>query len=100
MNQHITTELVETIASREVNRLHATGNHPHMHSWDETPPIEKHRIREAVLANLNAIIPVLLDAGWMPPVCETCNHQHRAGVCGSGLGGDSICWCQTEDGAA
>jgi len=67
MNQHITSELVEVIASHEVNRQHATGNHPYMHSWDETPPTEKHRIREAVHANLNAIIPILITEGWATP---------------------------------
>lgn len=32
------------------------------------------------------------------PACKSCQHQHGTDVCGYDIGGDSICWCTTEDG--
>lgn len=107
---HITTELVEKIAAARVN-AHAAhygampesdrANVPDfaLKTWDEQDKLTKHGVRETVLGQLNGILPHLLAAGWTPPVCDYCQHPHGTGVCGSDLGGDSICWCQTEDGA-
>lgn len=76
---HITTELVETIAAARVN-AHAAhfGAMPEsdralvpefaLKTWDEQEPIEQHHLREAVLRQLNEILPHLIDAGWTPPV--------------------------------
>lgn len=111
MSHHITEQLVEAIARARVD-AHAAhfGSLPAadragipdfaLKSWEEQDQIAQHGVREAVLGQLNGIIPHLLAAGWAPPACDSCQHQHGTGVCGSDLGGDSICWCQTEDGAA
>lgn len=108
---HITTELVEKIAAARVN-AHAAhyGAMPEsdraivpdfaLKTWDEQDQMTKHNVRETVLNQLNEITPHLIEAGWLPPACESCQHPHGTDVCGSDLGGDSICWCQTEGDAA
>lgn len=101
---HITTELVEKIAEARINghAAHFAGlpasdraNIPDfaLKKWEEQDKITKHEVRETVLKQLKDFIPHLIAAGWTPPACESCQHQHGAGVCGSDLGGDSICWC-------
>lgn len=109
MNNHITTELVEAVAraahEKQVqSTLKLDGAHGIpanlLVSWDELSGRDQYERRQYAFKAFELIIPAMLAAGWKPPVCESCEHQHGADVCGSDLGGDSICWCQTEDGAA
>lgn len=88
MNSNITRELVEAIAkaridhSSEVLRGQRDAGLPldldpeFFLSWDDQSARSKHSVCEAVLGQLNELLPHLVAAGWRAPV-ETAPRDTR-----------------------
>lgn len=73
---HITEQLVETIAQRvHAHQLNALANASNkddipdhaFRTWDELSPVDKFNRRQYVLNDLNFIVPALIETGWLPP---------------------------------
>lgn len=88
-------EQIAVVAYEDVRKRHQGNGLP---SWAGSDALTRYKMKEETLRILKLTIPVLLEEGWAPPACEFCQHQHSADVCGYDIGGDSICWCTTEDG--
>lgn len=75
MSQHITEQLVEQVAraahERQIEAVKASGTYAPpelLRPWDDLPVMEKFHRREYAMRDLQTIVPVLLAAGWLPPV--------------------------------
>ena len=80
MSSNITRELVEAIAKARIdhssaklrgmrdNGLQLDADPQFFLPWDEQPEMSKHGVREAVLGQLNELLPHLVAAGWRAPV--------------------------------
>lgn len=73
---HITEQLVETIAQRvHAHQLNALANASNkddipdhaFRTWDELSPVDKFNRSQYVLNDLNFIVPALIETGWLPP---------------------------------
>lgn len=64
---HITAELVTSVAQTAYERQRSTLKYGHMPEWCKANPLMKHHVRELALEDLNLFIPILIDAGWLPP---------------------------------